>query len=127
MLKHTLLFIAAVAAVAFHASAKTEYIEVGDIAYNISYSDGAPISAQAIRYVGHDQNNYPYTIKIDIPDNISVEGQTCPVTSIAKEAFQYQNATSISLGDNVEWIGEYAFNGCRVDELTLPRTCTAYM
>lgn len=120
MLKHTLLFIAAVAAVAFHASAKTEYIEVGDIAYNISYSDGAPISAQAARYVGHDQNNYPYTIKIDIPDNISVEGQTCPVTSIAKEAFQYQNATSISLGDNVEWIGEYAFNGSRVDELVLP-------
>ena len=120
MLKHTLLFIAAVAAIAFHTSAKTEYIEVGDIAYNISYSDGAPISAQATRYVGHDQNNYPYTIKIDIPDNISVEGQTCPVTSIAKEAFQYQNATSISLGDNVEWIGEYAFNGSRVDELVLP-------
>lgn len=120
MLKHTLLFIATVAAVAFHASAKTEYIEVGDIAYNISYSDGAPISAQAARYVGHDQNDYPYTIKIEIPDDISVEGQTCPVTSIAKEAFQYQNATSISLGDNVEWIGEYAFNGSRVDELVLP-------
>lgn len=89
MLKHTLLFIATVAATAFHASANTEYIEVGDIAYNVTYSDGAPISAQAARYVGHDQNNHPYTIKIDIPDNISVEGQTCPVTSIAKEAFQY--------------------------------------
>lgn len=120
MLKHTLLFVAAVTAVGFHASAKTEYIEVGDIAYNISYNDGAPVSAQAARYVGQDQNNYPYTVKIDIPDNISVEGQTCPVTSIAKEAFQFQNISSISLGDNIDWIGEYAFNGCHVDELTLP-------
>ncbi len=118
MLKRSLLLVATAVLISLQARAEYDYIEIGNLAYEVLYSDEGPISAQVRRYAG--EYTYPWSITVNIPDEISYNGQPCPVTSIAKNAFEYYRVVSITLGKNINWIGEYAFNGCSVEELTLP-------
>lgn len=56
MLKHRLLFAATAIATAFNAMADvhTDYIQSGDLGYNVTYDDNGPVSAQVYRYAGEN-------------------------------------------------------------------------
>lgn len=115
MLKRILLLTISVA-ITLQAHAAYDYIEVGNLAYDVLYGEDGPISAQVCRYAGE----YTYPLTINIPDEISYNGKPCPVTSIAKNTFESHGRVSLTLGKNIKWIGEYAFDGCSTNELILP-------
>ncbi len=50
---------------------------------------------------------------VEIPDTVTVAGQEIPVTSIEDKAFKGNTiVTEVKIGDNVETIGESAFENC---------------
>lgn len=53
-----------------------------------------------------------------IPDEITVEGITYAVTSIADYAFSNLQFSTVSIGKNVEYIGESAFYGAKFTKMT---------
>ena len=52
--------------------------------------------------------------KIVIPDQVTINGYTYKVTSIADNAFKNnKNITTVIIGKNIKRIGKKAFNGCK--------------
>ena len=48
-----------------------------------------------------------------VPDTIKINGVNCKVTSVAAEAFaDNKKLISVTMGDQIERIGENAFSGC---------------
>lgn len=68
-----------------------------------------------------------YTGDIVLPDEITVNGTTYPVTAIGGKAFySCQELTAITLPSSITSIGEYAFSGCSgLKALSLPESLTA--
>lgn len=57
--------------------------------------------------------NVPKDGKIKLPDEITINGKTYPVTSIDNGAFKgNKNIKEIEIGNNVKTIGDGAFEGC---------------
>lgn len=57
-------------------------------------------------------SKYMYTGNILIPESINYKGVTYSVTNIDNSAFAHSNLTSLTIGNSVTSIGEYAFSGC---------------
>lgn len=85
---------------------------VTDTATNGTYTIVSSTTSAGITaaYTGMtDQNAMVCTI----PDIVKINGVECKVTSIAKDAFQNnKKLTSVTIGDQIEKIGENAFSGC---------------
>ena len=50
---------------------------------------------------------------IKVPDTITVDGKTYPVTAIAPNAFKKSKVKKVTVGSNVVTIGANAWNGCK--------------
>ena len=50
---------------------------------------------------------------ITIPDTIVIDGVTYKVTAIEKNAFKNAKITKLTIGNNIETIGDNAFSGCK--------------
>lgn len=73
-----------------------------------------------------DSNDY-YP-ELVVPDNITFDGQSVPVTSIADHAFYSGwGITGLTLGKNVESIGQYAFSYCSITKLSIPHSVNLIM
>lgn len=54
-----------------------------------------------------------YSGNVVIPEKVTYNGTTYPVTSIGKQTFYYcTGLTSVTIPNSVTSIGDYAFNGC---------------
>lgn len=66
-------------------------------------------------------DSYDYYPHIVVPDNISYNGKTVPVTSINNSAFWGGwGITGLTLGKNLISIGSQAFSGCNITDVTIP-------
>ncbi len=83
------------------------YITINNITYYIYGSDSS-YSAVLIK------NNKKSISSCNIPNKISYNGRSIPVVKISSKAF-YKNKklTSLTIGKNVQTIGENAFDGCK--------------
>ena len=87
--------------------ADAEVFQAGDL----YYQDGGKASAPEAMVVKSD--TYNKLTHVTIPDSVTYNGYTYPVTQIQDKAFEgFVNIESISIGDNVRYIGQYAFSGC---------------
>ncbi len=50
---------------------------------------------------------------VTIPDTVVVDGVTYKVTAIEKNAFKNAKITKLTIGNNIETIGDNAFSGCK--------------
>ena len=69
----------------------------------------------AVSYRGSYSYSYSneYSGAVNIPESVTYNGKTYPVTSIGEHAFEYCNGlTSVTIPNSVTSIGYYAFGGC---------------
>ena len=63
--------------------------------------------------------------EIAIPESVSVNGKSFPVTEIGSMAFYENNRlTSVHIGNSVTSIGNYAFQGNNLTSVTIPDSVT---
>lgn len=75
------------------------------------------VSSYATRMDGE----YSYVI----PDNIEYKGNRCPVVKVEKNAFhEGERISEITIGKNMEWIMEEAFQFCRLSSIVIPGNVT---
>lgn len=75
--------------------------------YTVTSSASAGITAA---YTGMANENLT---SCTVPDTIKINGVNCKVTSVAAEAFaDNKKLISVTMGDQIEKIGENAFSGC---------------
>ena len=83
----------------------------------------------AVSYRGDSYTQYPddYSGNIVIPESVTYNGTTYPVTSIRGDAFFYRSClTSITIPNSVTSIGDRAFNGCSsLISITIPNSVTS--
>ena len=58
--------------------------------------------------------------EIHIPERVSVNGRSFPVTEIDAQAFSHNNLTSVTIPDSVTSIGDYAFLSNDFTSVTIP-------
>ena len=102
-------------------------IEENGVSFSVACSTG-----QQLRYVSCDSVGATVvgyegycSGQLVIPDSVSYNGTTYPVTSIGGYAFQNcYNLTSVTIGNSVTSIGDYAFRYCNriYGTLTIPST-----
>ncbi len=69
-------------------------------------------------------NPNTYSGDIVIPAQVTHDGKTYNVTSIANYAFRYANITSITLPEGIVSIGEEAIYKTKITEINLPKSLT---
>ena len=97
--------------------ASAETVEIDGIYYNlITKGKQAEVTSNPARYVGD----------IVIPSDVTYEGITYSVTSIAKSAFfQCKSMTSLTLPNSINSIGKSAFAYCEaLDTVVIPKNVT---
>ena len=80
-----------------------EAIVINGLYYNLDFN-------QKTAEVTNNPNNYTGTIKI--PETVTFKNSNYSVTSIGDKAFYYDDLTSVTIGNSVKSIGEYAFYQC---------------
>lgn len=66
-------------------------------------------------------DSYDYYPNIVVPDNVTFNGKTIPVTAINDYAFiNGWGITGLTIGKNVAYIGIQAFAGCNISTLSIP-------
>ena len=80
-----------------------------------------------VTYQGSSVYNADYAGNVVIPESVTYEGKTYPVTSIHLSAFYgCSGLTEVTIGSNVTSIGQSAFYGCSgLTELTIPSSVTS--
>lgn len=69
---------------------------------------------ETIGITGIDTNNEKFSKNITLPDKITVNGRTYPVTKVADSAFfEVKGVTTITLPDSIVEIGANAFQDCK--------------
>ena len=95
--------------------AAAEFVDVDELRYNV---DTFAMTAEV-----WGPSSSPASIEdLVIPDYIEYNNTQIPVVSIRERAFTYQYGLtgSLTIGDNVQTIGDFAFSSC--EELTGPLT-----
>ncbi len=109
-------------AILLPASVQAHDFEVDGIYYNIV--DGEAV----VTYRGSSYNEYTneYSGSVVIPESVSHDGISYPVTSIGKQAFRAcSELTSISIPSSVTSIGNSAFNKCTgLANIQMPNSVT---
>ena len=100
--------------------------EGGDIEVDTTYS---------IQYTSSDGNivtpNKTKAFGANITNNVYINGQGIisfdgPITTIGNEAFyRCSSLTSVTIGNGITSIGEYAFYGCSLTSVTIPDSVTS--
>ena len=120
-IKHDLLVLLLMGVWGFMASAHD--FEVDGIYYEIDGNEAA------VTYRGADSDSYlnEYSGEEVIPESVTYDGMTYPVTSIGEYAFSdCHYLTSVTLPNTVVAIGEWAFNGCsRLVGIPIPESVTS--
>ena len=81
----------------------------------------------AVSFRGSSFNAYSneYSGKVVIPSTVTYSGKTYRVTSIGNDAFyNCSSLTSVTIGNNVTTIGEYAFGNSSLTSVTIPNSVT---
>lgn len=94
------------------------YVTKDKLKYAVFQFDGAttPV-ATLVGWV----DSYDYTPNIVVPDNVTFNGASVPVTTIDNYAFiNGWGITGLTLGKNVMYIGIQAFAGCNISNLSIP-------
>ena len=103
------LFLALVASVGTIFAWDYEYVQIGDLYYNL---DAANQTAQ-VTYQFHWNNNYNGLTSANIPASVEYNSVAYSVTSIGKEAFyDCDGLTSVTIPNSVTSIGADAFYSC---------------
>ena len=83
----------------------------------------------SVTYRGSTCNSYnnEYTGNVVIPESVTYNGKTYPVTSIGLEAFSgCSGLTSVTIPNSVTSIGSYAFRDCSgLTSVTIPNSVTS--
>lgn len=67
-----------------------------------------------------------YSGAVNIPESVTYEGKTYPVTSIGERAFSScLSLTSVTIPNSVTKIGFQAFTGCNLTSVTIPNSVTS--
>jgi hypothetical protein len=80
-------------------------VEINGVWYNIDVE-------QACATVVSPSTRPGYVGDVVIPESVSYDGGTYGVTAIAEKAFYYSTLNSVSIGDGVTSIGDFAFYSC---------------
>ena len=93
------------------------------IYYNFNYGK----TELAVTYKGSSYYNADYAGKVVIPNSVTYNGKTYPVTSIGGYAFyQCLGLTEVTIGNSVTSIGLHAFDSCRgLTQLTIGNGVTS--
>lgn len=94
------------------------YVTKDKLKYAVFQFDGAatPV-ATLVGWV----DSYDYTPNIVVPDNVTFNGTSVPVTTIDDYAFiNGWGITGLTLGKNLMYIGIQAFAGCNISNLSIP-------
>ena len=82
----------------------------------------------AVSYRGSSESNYSdeYAGNVVIPESVTYNGTTYPVTNIWSSAFyECNDLTSITIPNSVTSIGEYVFRECSsLTNITIPNSVT---
>ncbi|MDR0506049.1 MAG: leucine-rich repeat protein [Dysgonamonadaceae bacterium] len=103
--------------VAENAEGKMIYYDI------VKATETAPLTACVVQ----SYSNNEYFGEITIPESVTFESQTCPVTAIGNYAFSdCRNLTSITLPATVTSIGYRAFYNCyNLSSITIPESVTS--
>ena len=67
-----------------------------------------------------------YAGEIVIPETVTYESKTYPVTHIKSQAFKSSSVTSVTIPNSVTYIGAYAFDHCKdLTSVTIPNSVTS--
>ncbi len=70
------------------------------------------VSGSSVTVTGYNKDTY--LTNVTIPETVTIDEVTYPVTDIASKAFASNlNLKSVTIGSNIETIGESAFSNCR--------------
>ena len=79
-----------------------------------------------VSFKGDSWRSYAYTGIVAIPESVTYNGTSFPVTSIGNNAFKYNSVTSVTIPNTVTTIDEGAFLGCRsLTSVNIPNSVTA--
>ena len=83
----------------------------------------------SVSYRGNYASDYynEYSGNVVIPESVTYNGKTYPVTSIGSQAFALcSDLTSVTIGNSVTSIGSQAFEGCSgLTSVTIPNSVTS--
>ena len=102
MKKTCVLFLLALLPLAVCAA---DAVEIDGVWYNLDAKKGCAT-------VVGSQTKLGYVGDVVIPETVSYDGKTYDVTAIASKAFNYSILSSVSIGDGVISIGDFAFYSC---------------
>ena len=80
-------------------------VEIDGVWYSLDAEQGCATVASPPARPG-------YVGDVVIPESVSYDGETYDVTAIAEKAFYYSTLSSVSIGDGVTSIGDFAFYSC---------------
>ena len=106
-MKRTLFFMLLSVCLSAPAAWAYDYdFEADGIYYNILSSDDKTVEVTT-------SPNYSYSGDVTIPETVTNEGSEYRVTAIGERAFAYcDGLTSVTIGESVQTIGDWAFSGC---------------
>lgn len=87
-------------------------IEVDGLYYKIT-----SISDMKVELVGGEG---VYKDSIEIPSELEYRGKKLKVTSIGDKAFYNSDVTNVTIGQNVRYIGRYAFSKSAISKIVIP-------
>lgn len=94
------------------------YVTKDKLEYAVFQFDGAP--APVATLVGW-VDSYDYYPDVVVPDEVEYNGQAVPVTAINDYCFYNGwGLTSLTIGNNVSYIGSFSFYNCSYTELSIP-------
>lgn len=82
-----------------------DVVEIDGVWYSLDAEQGCATVASPPARPG-------YVGDVVIPESVSYDGETYDVTTIAEKAFYYSTLSSVSIGDGVTSIGDFAFYSC---------------
>ena len=100
--------------------------EDGKTIYYVWTNDNTEL---AVSYGGNTTGSYSgeYSGNVVIPESVTYNGATYPVTSIGSDAFsECSSLTSVTIPNSVTSIGLYAFSDCSgLTSVTIPNSVTS--
>lgn len=94
------------------------YVNQDKLSYAVFQFENAPTPVATLVGWVNSNDYYPHIV---VPDNVTYDGKSIPVTTINNYAFSYGwGITGLTIGKNVITIGYLAFCGCSIKELEIP-------